>query len=60
MIKLNRPEKDVLTCYEAAQLLRVSTSYLRQKAKRGEIPCLKVGKVFRFSKSALLALLKSR
>jgi|GEM_PF-2887910 len=56
---MNRPENDlpdVLTLPEAAQLLRISETTLRDLVKRGRVPGEKVG-VWRFSRSALMAML---
>lgn len=50
------PAPEVLTLKEAAALLRISETTLRDRAKRGIVPGAKIGS-WRFSRSALLALL---
>ena len=42
-----------LTPPEAAALLRVPLDALLRAARRGEVPCLRVGKEFRFSRATL-------
>ena len=44
----------LLDSKEAAQLLRIHPKTLQRMARRGEIPALQVGKLWRFSASALL------
>jgi excisionase family DNA binding protein len=44
---------EVLTLEQVAQLLRLHSSTIYRMAKRGEIPGVKVGRVWRFSKDAL-------
>lgn len=46
---------DVLTAKEAAELLRLHPVKLRDLATRGEIPGKKVGGVWRFLRSKLIA-----
>jgi excisionase family DNA binding protein len=46
---------DVLTTAEAAQLLRVGESIVRDLAARGDLPGRKLGRHWRFSRRALLA-----
>jgi excisionase family DNA binding protein len=43
----------LLDCVEAAALLRVHPKTLRTKARRGTIPAIQVGKLWRFRISAL-------
>ena len=50
---------DVLTLSEAAALLRVEEAPLADSAARGEIPARKIGKEWRFSKTALVQWLHS-
>lgn len=49
---------DVLTAKEAAELLRINPDQLRILATRGEIPGKKVGGVWRFLRSKLIAYLE--
>lgn len=44
----------VLTVDEVAKLLRVNRKTLYDAISRKEIPCTKVGRVYRFSKQAVL------
>lgn len=46
--------KEVLNAEEAAELLEVNPYTVRQKARLGELPGRKVGKEWRFSRTALL------
>ena len=39
---------------EAAKLLRIHPTTLRRMARKGEIPALQIGKLWRFATSALL------
>jgi excisionase family DNA binding protein len=49
---------EVLTLEQVAKLLRLHRSTVYRMVKRGEIPALKVGRVWRFSKEALDAWLR--
>jgi excisionase family DNA binding protein len=44
----------LLDSNEAAQLLRIHPKTLQRMARKGEIPALQVGKLWRFSAAALL------
>lgn len=44
---------EVLTLQQVARLLRLHSSTVYRMVKRGEIPAVKVGRVWRFSKDAL-------
>jgi excisionase family DNA binding protein len=46
--------RDVLTASEAGLLLRVHAATVKRRAALGEIPGQKVGKLWRFSRQALL------
>lgn len=46
---------DVLTLEETAERLRISRPTLLELAARGEIPCQRVGKQWRFHRDAVLA-----
>ena len=48
---------EVLTPDEAAQLLKVSKKTLLRHARAGQIPGVKLGRVWRFRRSELLDLL---
>lgn len=45
---------------EAAKLLRIHPVTLREKAKRGEIPGLQIGRAWRFRVSTLNAWIEAR
>jgi excisionase family DNA binding protein len=44
----------LLDSNEAARLLRIHPKTLQRMARKGEIPALQIGKLWRFSSSALL------
>lgn len=44
----------LLNTEEAAMLLRIHPKTLQRMARKGEIPAIQVGKLWRFSTSALL------
>ena len=44
----------LLDSTEAAQLLRIHPKTLKRMARKGEIPAMQIGKLWRFSSSALL------
>jgi excisionase family DNA binding protein len=44
----------LLNTEEAAMLLRIHPKTLQRMARKGEIPAMQVGKLWRFSTSALL------
>jgi len=50
-------DDEVLTAEEAAELLKVSTKTLLRHARDGQVPGVKLGRVWRFRRSELLALL---
>jgi excisionase family DNA binding protein len=45
----------LLDSMEAAQLLRIHPKTLQRMARKGEIPAMQIGKLWRFSASALLS-----
>lgn len=55
MIAKSTPTKEILTVEETASLLKVSPSTVRNLARRGLLPGRKVGKEWRFTRSAVLA-----
>jgi PTS system nitrogen regulatory IIA component len=50
----------LLTSEEASRVLKIHPKVLGRKAKRGEVPALKVGKFWRYRVSALDAWIDSR
>jgi excisionase family DNA binding protein len=52
-------EDEVLTSDEAADLLKVSTKTVLRLVRGGELPGCKVGRVWRFRRSELMALLET-
>ena len=53
-------EHDVLTAEEAAAYLRIARATLYRLAAKGEIPAVKVGRVWRFSRPLLDEWLEAR
>ena len=53
-------ENDVLTAEEAAAYLRIARATLYRLAAKGQIPAVKVGRVWRFSRSLLDEWLEAR
>ena len=51
-------ERDVLTVEEAAELLSVSPWTIREQSRLGRLPGRKVGREWRYSRTALLAWLR--
>ncbi len=49
----------LLTAKEAGGLLRVSTNRLYELAKRGIVPCVRVGRRVRFSEEELLTWIRN-
>lgn len=45
---------EVLTAEEAAVFLRIGKGQLYEAAGRGDIPCKRIGRTIRFSRSALV------
>lgn len=54
------PIDEVLTPDEAARLLKVSKKTLLRHAREGQVPGTKLGRVWRFRRSELLALLTTQ
>jgi len=52
-------ETDVLTAREVAQLLRCNLKTVYESARAGMIPCIRLGRSFRFSRQAILASLQT-
>ena len=50
---MNESYPEVMTIQETSQYLRVPLSSLYKLAQEGKIPCQKVGRHWRFKKSAL-------
>ena len=55
-----RVDYPLLTTEEAAALLKIDPLTLQRLARAGQIPALKIGKLWRFSKSALDEWLRSK
>jgi excisionase family DNA binding protein len=53
-------EQDVLTAEEAAAYLRIARATLYRLVAKGQIPAVKVGRVWRFSRSLLDEWLEAR
>ena len=52
-------EDDVLTAREVSHLLRVNVKTIYEAAQAGTIPCVRLGRSFRFSRQAILASLQA-
>jgi excisionase family DNA binding protein len=51
-----KPEpEDLLTLDEVVAWLRVPRSWVYERTRKGQIPCLKLGKYLRFDRDELLA-----
>lgn len=50
----NDPEPEVLTAKEAAEFLRMGINQLYEAANRREIPCRRIGRSLKFSRTALV------
>jgi excisionase family DNA binding protein len=50
----NRAFEPLLDSTEAAQLLRIHPKTLQRMARKREVPAIQIGKLWRFSTSALL------
>jgi excisionase family DNA binding protein len=55
--QLDGDAKDVMVAAEVAELLRMNVKTVYDLAKAGDLPCWRLGKHFRFSRRALVALL---
>jgi excisionase family DNA binding protein len=55
---MERLAGDVLTAREVALLLRVNIKTVYESAKTGTIPCVRLGRHFRFSRRAIMARLE--
>ena len=49
-----QPKSELLTAAELASVLRIGQETVRQLAKSGAIPCLRVGRTFRFDLEEVL------
>lgn len=52
-------EVNVLTAREVAQLLRCNLKTVYESARAGTLPCVRLGRSFRFSREAILASLQT-
>jgi len=50
----NQNLADVITVEELATLLRVNKKTVYDAASRGQIPCVRIGRMYRFSRKAVL------
>jgi excisionase family DNA binding protein len=51
---------DVMTADEVAVLLRLNRKTVYDGAKTGDIPCARIGRAYRFSRSTLLEWLRGK
>jgi len=56
--RLREVDSDVLIASEVARLLRVNIKTVYENAKAGIIPCVQLGRRFRFSRHAILSSLR--
>lgn len=54
----DKPE--ILTAREAAEFLRIGKNQLYELAGRGAVPCRRIGRTLRFSRSALIRWMDDR
>ncbi len=54
-----REFEPLLDCQQAAELMQVHPETLKRRARRGEIPGVKFGKVWRFRASGLEAYIRN-
>ncbi len=50
-----REDRDVLVAAEVAQLLRMNVKTIYELAKAGALPCLRLGRHFRFSRRVIMS-----
>lgn len=55
-----KTKRDVMMAKEVSRLLGFNVKTIYEAAKRGELPCLKVGREFRFSRKRIMDLLEGR
>jgi len=60
MTAFNLPPGTLLSAKELASLLRMHEATIRKYAARGDIPNVRIGKVFRFEIQAIEAWLQAR
>lgn len=51
---------EILTAREAAEFLRIGKNQLYELAGRGQVPCRRIGRTLRFSRSALIRWMDDR
>lgn len=51
-------ENTLLTVDEVAKFLRLKPETIRSMARRGDLPAIKLGRVWRFKKSSIIQLLE--
>jgi excisionase family DNA binding protein len=56
--RMERQAVDVLTARDVSILLRVNIKTVYESAKSGTIPCVRLGRHFRFSRRAVMARLE--
>lgn len=57
---MNTPEPEVMTLAEAADYLRCHPSTIYRMLKRGEIPAMKLGSDWRFTRATLAEWVRAR
>jgi len=46
-------EEEVLNAQEASEYLKISKSYLLKMAKEKQVPSLRIGRIYRFTRASL-------
>jgi excisionase family DNA binding protein len=60
MVEVVQADVDVLDTQEVAALLRTTRGTVYEMARRGDIPCRKVGRAYRFERLGVLEWLKGK
>jgi excisionase family DNA binding protein len=54
------PEEQIMSAKEVAEFLRLDLNIIYNKCTKGEIPYFRVGKLYKFKKSEILAWIKKQ
>lgn len=53
---MTEPTQEFMTAEEVAVMFRMSASGIRKLARQGKLPCIKLGRDFRFNRAEILKL----